>query len=182
MQAHRMPRALIHLNAACNIHSRVKIRGTIKRKTRLSFSRQGMIRTDARCRHDQNSVPAATSTSRAAIILSASCAITERFKCPSGHSLKSTPPHPHKMRPRACECGDEIIINRIHHDSGISELQDVALSKHLEARIFSAAASKSAVSSTITVTFPAPTATAGVPVVCARCTLFWLPVQTIMSH
>ena len=35
----------------------------------------------------------------------------------------------------------------------------MALSKHLDARIFAAAPSKSAVSSTITVTFPAPTAT-----------------------
>ena len=39
----------------------------------------------------------------------------------------------------------------------------MALSKHFEAAIFPAAAARSAVSSTITVTLPAPTPIAGVP-------------------
>ena len=45
-----------------------------------------------------------------------------------------------------------------------SDEQEVALSKHLEAAIFAAASSaKSAVSSMITGTLPAPTPIAGVP-------------------
>ena len=44
-----------------------------------------------------------------------------------------------------------------------SDEQEVALSNVFEAAIFSAADLRSAVSSTITVTFPAPTPIAGVP-------------------
>ena len=44
-----------------------------------------------------------------------------------------------------------------------SDEQDVALSNVLDAAIFSAASFKFAVSSIITVTFPAPTPIAGVP-------------------
>jgi hypothetical protein len=47
--------------------------------------------------------------------------------------------------------------------SAFSEEQEVALSKTLEARIFSAASSRSALASTITGTLPAPTPIAGVP-------------------
>ena len=44
-----------------------------------------------------------------------------------------------------------------------SEEQLVALSKHLESRIFAAASASAAVESTMTATLPRPTPTAGVP-------------------
>ena len=44
-----------------------------------------------------------------------------------------------------------------------SDEQDVALSKHLDARIFSAASSRFALESMMTGTLPAPTPIAGVP-------------------
>ena len=44
-----------------------------------------------------------------------------------------------------------------------SDEHDVALSKHLDAAIFAAAASRSALESTMTETLPAPTPIAGVP-------------------
>ena len=52
-------------------------------------------------------------------------------------------------------------IRRLNQE--LSDEHDVALSKVFDAVIFSAATLRSAVSSTITVTFPAPTPTAGVP-------------------
>ena len=44
-----------------------------------------------------------------------------------------------------------------------SDEQDVALSKHFDRRILRAASARSALSSTITATLPAPTPIAGVP-------------------
>ena len=44
-----------------------------------------------------------------------------------------------------------------------SDEQLVALSKHLESRIFAAASASAAVESTMTATLPRPTPTAGVP-------------------
>ena len=44
-----------------------------------------------------------------------------------------------------------------------SDEHDVALSKHFDRRIFSAASSRSALESMMTGTFPAPTPMAGVP-------------------
>src|SRR5690606_11725848 len=62
-----------------------------------------------------------------------------------------------------------------------SDEHEVELSKVFEAAILCAATARSAVSSTITVTLPAPTPTAGVPLEYARRTLSWLPVTTARS-
>ena len=54
-------------------------------------------------------------------------------------------------------------IDRIDDDSAFSEEHEVALSKHLERAILAAASARSALSSMITGTLPAPTPIAGVP-------------------
>ena len=65
--------------------------------------------------------------------------------------------------------------------TAFSDEHEVALSNIFEARIFRAASARSAVSSMITGTLPAPTPIAGVPLIAARRTLSSEPVTTTRS-
>jgi hypothetical protein len=144
-----------------------KVVGAVEREDAAQLlARKRMVGADARCLGTaMYSVPSGTCPSRpsASIIRSASCAMTCTVEPPVGPQRRDDAGlvvderaarlrHPGRTLPRCHPT-----------TSAFSEEQEVALSKVFEALIFSAAAARSAVSSTMTVTLPAPTATAGVP-------------------
>ena len=189
VQTNRVARALKREQARGEIRRRREIRDAVEREHRRELlARERMRGTDARLLDDQERErprargerarrarrsPAPTARSPPA----RACRrgnISLSSRRVSSASSRKPPSRSNAARSASATAATAITL--------FSDEHDVALSKAFERAIFAAASARSAVSSTIAATLPAPTPIAGVPLEYAARTLVCEPVATTRSR